>query len=96
MIMAGRTAGAAPGPGGRQQSNEPYATPNQPTVATRPVYPYPYIARYKGVRDTNDAANYQPVKAPDVVFNSESERLTGPDNQKFYHVEGGKLTADSQ
>jgi feruloyl esterase len=30
---------------------------------TRPVYPYPLQARYKGVGDPNDAANFGPVSA---------------------------------
>ena len=34
------------------------------TVYTRPVYPYPMVARYLGKGDPNDAANYEPVKAP--------------------------------
>jgi feruloyl esterase len=45
------------GPGGGQASR-PYAQPAQPTVAKRPVYPYPYVAKYKGTGGTDDAASY--------------------------------------
>ena len=85
-----------PGQGGGPASR-PYAQPAQPTVATRPVYPYPYVAKYKGTGDTNDAANYAPEKVPEalpLVFNSESTKLIGPDNQKFFHAENGVVVAD--
>lgn len=86
------------GPGGGALPSTPYAQPAQTTIATRPVYPYPYVAKYKGTGDTKDAANYEPVKIPytlPVVFNTEALKLIGPNNQKFYHVENGKLVADS-
>ena len=35
--------------------------PNIPVAFTRPVYPYPVRARYKGKGDPNDAANFVPV-----------------------------------
>ncbi len=76
----------------------PYAQPAQPTIATRPVYPYPAGSpKYKGTGDTADAANYQPVKVPEalpLVFNTEETKLIGPDNQKFYHAENGLAVAD--
>jgi feruloyl esterase len=31
---------------------------------SRPVYPYPLAARYKGSGDPNDAANFQPAMPP--------------------------------
>lgn len=102
MIIAGKTAnqemgrGGPGGPGGGQASR-PYAQPARPTTATRPVYPYPYVAKYKGTGDPNDAANYTPAKVPEalpLVFNTEAAKLIGPDNQKFYHVESGVLVAD--
>lgn len=102
MIIAGKTAnqemgrGGPGGPGGGQ-ATRPYAQPARPTVATRPVYPYPYVAKYKGTGDPNDAANYAPAKVPEalpLVFNTEATKLIGPDNQRFYHVENGVLVAD--
>jgi len=88
--------GPGPGQGGGQAST-PYAQPAQPTIATRPVYPYPYVAKYKGTGDLKDAANYEPDKVPEalpLVFNTEATKLIGPDNQKFYHVENGQLVAN--
>ena len=88
----------APAMAGRPPST-PFAQPAQPTVATRPVYPYPFVAKYKGTGDTKDAANYEPVKVPEalpLVFNTEATKLIGPDNQKFYHVENGVVVADTK
>jgi feruloyl esterase len=92
-------AGGPGGPGGPGGSKYPYPSPAQPTTFARPLYPYPYIARYSGNGDPTDAANYEPVKssAPDpLVFNTEATTLIGPDNQKFYHVENGQLVADAK
>ena len=72
----------------------PYALPNKDTVYTRPIYPFPNVAKYKGTGDPNDAANYESVKGPLKVpqtFNSEGYQLLGPDNQKFYKAENGQL-----
>ena len=48
---------------------------------TRPIYPYPNVAKYKS-GDPNDAANYQEVKGPAKVpqaFPNETVKLLGPD-----------------
>lgn len=85
------------GPGGPGGGKPPYSSPAQPTMYTRPVYPFPYIAHFTGKGDPKDAGNYEPVKslvsAPQV-FNTEATKLIGPNNQKFYHVENGQLVAD--
>jgi len=100
-LIAGRTAGgqAAGGRGGRggRGPNYPYSVPDQPALFTRPIYPYPYIARYTGNGDEKDAANYEPVKssAPiPLAFDTQAMQLIGPDNQLFYHVENGKLVGE--
>jgi feruloyl esterase len=97
--MAGAGGPGAPGgPGGRPPSL-PYAQPAQPTLATRPVYAYPYVAKYKGSGDKNDAANFEPVKVPGplpLVFNTEETKVIGPDNQKFFHAENGAVVADKK
>jgi len=36
--------------------------PATPVAFTRPVYPYPLHAKYKGTGDPNDAANFAPVE----------------------------------
>ena len=33
-------------------------TPDNKVMMTRPLCPYPAIAKYKGTGDTNDAANF--------------------------------------
>jgi feruloyl esterase len=93
---AGGPGGPGPGFGGPGGGN-PWAQAPRATVYTRPIYPYPNVAKYKGTGDPNDAANYQEVKGPAKVpqgFTNESSKLLGPDNQKFYHVENGQLVED--
>lgn len=107
------TAGRAQGPGGPGApggaqaqgggdgwfSPKPYAEPDKPALASRPVYAYPYVARYTGKGDPKEAANYEPVKVPEklpLVFETEATTLIGPDNQKFYRVEGDRLVADDK
>lgn len=63
-------------------------------IYTRPIYPYPAVAKYSGLGDRNDAASYVEVRGPAKVpqsFDNASVRLLGPDNQKFYKVENGQL-----
>mgnify|MGYP003365702782 FL=1 len=78
--------------------SQPYARPDAAAIASRPVYPYPYIAQYVGVGDVNDAGNYRPVKLPvslPVTFASDASSLIGPDNQKQYGVRDGKLAVEN-
>lgn len=86
--------GEGRGPGG---SRYPYSSPASATVYTRPVHPYPMVARYLGKGDPNDAANYEPVKAPvktPMTFTTEATKLIGPNNQKLYRVEDSRLVED--
>jgi feruloyl esterase len=75
--------------------NAPYAEPAQPTAYTRPIYPYPAVAKYKGSGDVNDAANYEqakgPFKTPQVFDNQTEKKLLGPNNLKWYKAENDKL-----
>ncbi|MBS0983236.1 tannase/feruloyl esterase family alpha/beta hydrolase [Gluconobacter cerinus] len=99
MGAPGRKPGGAGKIGGGQihaavVPSQPYASPNGAAIASRPVYPYPFIARYTGHGDVNSAANYHPVKTSVVLpmtFDSYSTSLIGPDNQKDYTVRDGKL-----
>jgi len=105
VIIVGKTAGReGPPPDGepnaavRRTAVRPYASPDQPTVLTKPVYPFPSLVRYSGKGDPKDAANYTRVKGPAIdglIPNSEALKLIGPDNQKTYHAENGKLVADA-
>jgi feruloyl esterase len=76
--------------------SDPFAQPAQKALASRPVYPYPYVARYTGKGNPKDAASYEPVK-PDmtkpIVIGLPAASFIGPDNQKFYEVKDGKLVA---
>ncbi len=96
----GPVASGPPAAGGRLHADpfpgNPFASPDAPALATRPVYPYPAIARYVGRGDANDAANYRPAASPvarPLAFDSWAATLVGPDNQKTWRVEGGRLAA---
>ena len=97
----GQDGAGAAGPGGPGGPNRspalPFASAPQPTLATRPVFAFPYVAHYTGKGDPKDAANFEPVKTNGPVpqpFDTLATRLIGPDNQKFYHLENGLLVAD--
>jgi hypothetical protein len=77
--------------------SNPVATAAIKPDATRPVYPYPAIARYTGNGDPDDAANYAPAASPVALpqaFAAPAAELIGPDNQKTWRVVDGKLVAD--
>jgi hypothetical protein len=102
LVVAGKAVAAAGGSGppvgGAGQPA--YAKPSQATTYTRPIYPFPYVARYKGSGDVNDAANYEqvkgPLKTPQVFDNQTAKRLLGPNNQKFYHATDDQLVAEAK
>ena len=78
--------------------SSPLAQPWGEVKATRPVYPWPLIARYRGQGDVNAAASYQPLPSAatlPLVFNSLASSLIGPDNQRNYRVENGRLTVQT-
>lgn len=92
----GPPAGPNGPPGGMSRMPGPIASPAPQLLATRPVYAYPYIPHYTGKGDPKDAANYTQVKSPvklPQLFDSEAAKLIGPDNQKNYSVQDGKLIA---
>ena len=99
MLVAGRVQQAAnprgqfSNPGGGNVPN-PVAPPPQPTDYTRPIYPWPMVAKYSGKGDVSDAASYVAVKGPaqtPQTFHAQTMKLLGPDNQKFYRAENGEL-----
>jgi feruloyl esterase len=95
-IMAGKTDGigatnprAAPEP-----AKMPLALPLPALSATRPVYPYPFVARYTGRGDPRDGANYEAVKSPHEPgpqIPYAALALFQPDNQREYAVKDGRL-----
>lgn len=79
---------------GLQRPSQPYATPAAAVTSTRPVWPYPYIARYTGKGAVNKAENYKPVKSSAydrLIIGKPASDFIGPDNQKMYQVRDGKL-----
>jgi feruloyl esterase len=112
QIVAGKIAGGkGPGAGGPQArpdiiekgdhaaAEKPYATPLPPLIATRPLYPYPYIARYTGRGDPNDASSYTRATSPATLsppFKYAAVKLIGPDNQRYYQVKDGRLVVANE
>jgi feruloyl esterase len=100
MILAGKAADDA----GRSSLyardvgvHNPVGRSDLPNVFTRPIFPFPYMARYSGKGDPNKAENYESVKSGAAVpqkFYPEVMTLIGPNTQKFYHVEDGQLLPD--
>ena len=92
----GKPGQAAPTLHVAPMASSPLAQPWAALKATRPVYPWPMFARYSGAGDVNDAASYLPVRSAQTLpldFNSLASSLIGPDNQRNYRVDNGKLTA---
>jgi feruloyl esterase len=99
-IVTGKTgAHRGPGAGGAQGANQsraskPYATPMLALTATRPLYSYPYIARYTGKGDPNDASSYTRATStakPFPAFDYKALKLIGPDNQRDFEAKDGRL-----
>lgn len=79
---AGGTAPGGVGPGGLPREG---TTPVAPDL-TRPIYPYPYTARYIGTGDIRDAANYVqgPARsAPAELFNWLGSGFYAPHYEKW-------------
>ncbi len=72
----------------------PYRIVASMTNRTRPVYPYPAVARYDGSGSTDDAANfvpYTPRHDSNVGYSWLGEDLYSSDYQTTCRVVGGKL-----
>ncbi len=79
---------------GVQRPSVPYASAMPALKATRPVYPYPDIAVYKGEGDKNQASSWKPVKSEAFAafhVNAPAADFIGPDNQKDYKAVGHQL-----
>jgi len=90
-LIAGKRAQPAPE---EDSPPLPYSEPAVATNYTRPVFPYPLVARYSGKGDPVHAASYRAVRLPDTsrqAFPPEIARFFGPDNQLFYEVRDGRL-----
>ena len=67
---------------------------NGTTTRTRPVYPYPTVARYDGSGSIDDAANfvpYTPRQEPRPDYHWAGERLYSSDYQTWCKAAGTKL-----
>ncbi len=79
---------------GVQRISSPVATAMPKLKLTRPVYSYPYIARFNGNGSTEDPENYVKVKSPEMkglVIGKPASNFIGPNNQKNYIVENNVL-----
>lgn len=79
---------------GLQRTSSPVAAAMPRLKATRPVFPYPYIAQYKGQSSPDDASSYIAVKSADfdrLVIGKPASQFIGPDNQKNYVANGDTL-----
>lgn len=101
----GAPAGAPNGPDGRgggpgmSRVPAPYAREEQQALASRPIYPFPTIARYSGSGDPKAASSYVPgssgVKEP-ATIEWYGSNLLAPDFQKNYAVKDGKLVVEGR
>ena len=84
---------------GIQKLSIPIAVAAAKVVYTRPVFPYPYIAKYNGRGDKRAPENYRAIK-PEAYdrmhLDSPIRGVLGPDNQKNYTVKSGQLTVIEQ
>lgn len=74
--------------------DKPFAMPEPKLTATRPVYPYPYIALYTGKGHPSDDANYTRGTSPAnnaSGIHYEALKMIGPDNQCNYEIKDGRL-----
>ena len=76
------------------KSSGPIPDRNAPEIRTRPIFAYPMQAKYIGTGSVDDPANYvatlQAYREP-VRYDWQGSHLIGPDNQKVYRVQDGRL-----
>lgn len=79
---------------GVQRASSPVAAEMPTLTVTRPVFPYPYIAKYSGSGSPDNAENYIAVKSTaydNLVVRKPASEFIGPNNQKTYVAEGSQL-----
>lgn len=95
-IRTGPPTGAD-GRGGEKASAKPLAPvaqPDQAALASRPVYPFPLIAKYDGRGDPKLAASYVPARSPvteRATIDWYGASLIAPGFQKRFVVESERL-----
>ena len=72
----------------------PYAQAAAPTLATRPIYAYPFVATYQGSGNPLEATNYGPKQIPAIspLPAWPQSQLLSPGFQQVYEVREGQLT----
>lgn len=61
------------------KSHNPWTGQHNGVLRTRPLYPYPLVARYSGIGDIDDAANWKSAP-PQVVHNDDIKWIWDPDS----------------
>ncbi|WP_221383749.1 MULTISPECIES: tannase/feruloyl esterase family alpha/beta hydrolase [unclassified Arthrobacter] len=75
------------------------ATTQDPVVTTRPVYPYPAVAKYDGSGSTDDAANYSsftPAKDAGPGYDWVGKKLYSSDYQTWCSANGTQLVCTAE
>ncbi len=102
QIIADKPAEERQGPGGGLPGSDirgqamPLPVAPQRSTATRPLYPFPLIARYTGAGNPQEASSFRPAASgiaepPLVIWYG--ARLLAPDNQLIYDVRDSRLVA---
>ncbi len=82
---------------GVEKPSIPVADKPEKVTMIRPVYPFPYIARFNGKGDVNDPKNYHAVKSNaygQIKLSKPVSEMLKSDNQQSYHVVDGKLQTE--
>ncbi|MBC2666115.1 tannase/feruloyl esterase family alpha/beta hydrolase [Novosphingobium flavum] len=72
----------------------PYSEAAAPALYSRPIYPWPQVARYGGKGDPRSAASYRqapPTGPTGQPLPPEMAQFFGPDNQRWYEVIDSRL-----
>jgi len=102
QIIADKPAEERQGPGGGLPGSDirgqamPLPVAPQRSMATRPLYPFPLIARYTGAGNPQEASSFRPAAsgiAEPPLVTWYGARLLAPDNQLIYGVRDGRLVA---
>jgi feruloyl esterase len=73
----------------------PFSEPASPVHYTRPIYPYPLVAHYRGHGDRDVASSYRAVRPRGMQSQplpAHIAQFFGPDNQALYDIRNGILT----
>lgn len=89
-----RPSGGPDGRGGglgKSRAVAPYAQPARTPLASRPLYPFPRVARYSGAGDPKEARNWVATMGEAAPLDWYGATLLSPGYQKSYLVRDGRL-----